>query len=253
MHAFHAHFYIILGAVGLLGGYIDAIAGGSGLLTLPVLLSLGLPAHVAIGTNKLGSVIGMLSSVTVYIRKKLYHPKNWWPVVLMTFIAGLCGAIFVHFINIDWLAKFIPILIIFVAIYFAIPKLTSLVAREYTYQPSLGKASILSAILGFYDGAIGAGTGSFWTTALMIVFRLNLLQASAVARLLNYTSTIASFLIFACYGSINYLAGIVLGFGLIIGAYVGAHSAIRFGKNFIKPVFLIVVLSLAAKLIWQYW
>jgi uncharacterized membrane protein YfcA len=249
----HAHSYFILAGTGLLGGFVDAIAGGSGLLTLPMLLSLGVPAHVAIGTNKLGSVIGMMSSVTVYIRKRLYNPKNWWRVILMTFVAGLIGATTVHFINVDWLGKFIPIVIILVAIYFAIPKSTNIVPREYDYQPSIKKAIPLATILGLYDGALGAGTGSFWATALMIVFRLDLLQASAVARLLNYASTVASFIVFAYYGSIDYLAGIIMGLGLITGAYFGAHSAIRFGKDFIKPIFLVVVLGIAVKLIIHYW
>lgn len=248
-----AHSYLILAATGLLGGYIDAIAGGSGLLTLPMLLSLGVPAHIAIGTNKLGSVIGMMSSVYVYIKKRLYNPRNWWRVILMTFIAGLIGAAIVHFVNVDWLGKFIPIVIILVAIYFALPKSTNITPRDFTFQPPLKKALPLASTLGFYDGALGAGTGSFWATALMIVFRLDLLQASAVARLLNYTSTVASFIIFACFGSIDYLAGIIMGCGLIIGAYFGAHSAVRFGKNFIKPIFLLVVTGIAIKLIIHYW
>ena len=244
---------VILLGTGLAAGFVDAIAGGGGLLALPVILSLGLPPHVALGSNKLAATMGVFNSTLVYLRKRIIQPKLWIALMLSALIGGAIGTVTVHFMTFDFLTKAIPVLIIFIALYMAIPKFSNVVGREYDYQPPLSKSIPLGLGLGFYDGIFGPGTGSFYTTFAMMLFKLDLLQASAIARLMNFCSNIAALSVFIYYGTINYQIGLLVGAGYMTGSYIGAHTAIKHGGKIIKPLFLLVVIVLAGKLIYQNW
>ncbi len=249
----HLTIFFSLAMVGLLAGFIDSIAGGGGLLTIPALLSFGLSPHVALGTNKLASTVGVLNSVYIYFRKRLYKPRLWLLIILASASGSAIGAIAIHYISANWLNKIIPLILIIIAIYIAIPKNLHHKGQTITYRPPPYKGSLLGIILGFYDGFFGPGTGSFWTSALIFFFKLDLLQATAIAKLMNFISNAIATLIFICYSSINYGLAFALMLGYILGAYLGAHSAIRYGHRLIKPLFLTVVLAIVGKLIWQYW
>ena len=107
--------------------------------------------------------------------------------------------------------------------------------------------------IGFYDGVAGPGTGAFWTVSSMIFYRLDILRACGLAKAMNFTSNITSLVTFMILGQVNFALGLTMGICLMLGAYIGAHSAIRFGAKFIRPVFVTVVLILAIKLAWQAW
>jgi uncharacterized membrane protein YfcA len=241
---------LILIGTGLAAGFVDAIAGGGGLLALPVVLSLGLPPHVALGSNKLAATMGVFNSTLVYLRKRIIQPKLWLSLMLSALIGGAIGTVTVHFITLDFLAKAIPVLIILIALYMAIPKFSNVVGREYDYKPPISRTIPLGLGVGFYDGIFGPGTGSFYTTFAMILFKLDLLQASAIARLMNFCSNIAALSVFIYYGTINYQIGLLIGVGYMTGSYIGAHTAIKHGAKIIKPLFLLVVIAIAAKLIY---
>lgn len=249
----HIEVTTLLLFTGLLAGYIDAIVGGGGLLTIPALLHCGLSPHTTLGTNKLAASFGVMSSTLVYLKKNIYNLKLWLFIIVASVIGAIFGTVAIHFIAANWLEKIIPFLLIIIVVYMAIPKNLRQKGRAYNYRPQKLKGGIIGVTLGFYDGFFGPGTGSFWTSALLYFFKLDLLQATAIAKLMNFSSNIVAAIIFACYGSINYPLAIALLLGYVAGSYLGAHAAIKHGRKLIKPLFLIVVTVIAVKLLIQAW
>ncbi|KJF87009.1 TSUP family transporter [Photobacterium leiognathi] len=246
---------LILGAVALAAGFIDAVAGGGGMLTVPALLSLGLPPHIALGTNKLAASFASATAAWAYYKKNLFSPRFWIASFIATLIGAITGTLIVNLISSDGLEKALPLVIFAVAIYtiwHPQPK------DEHQTLPAVtpkfkGKQWLQGTSIGFYDGIAGPGTGAFWTVSSMILYRLDMLRACGLAKAMNFTSNITSLLTFIILGQVNFALGLTMGVCLMLGAYIGAHSAIRFGAKFIRPVFVTVVLLLAIKLAWQAW
>ena len=107
--------------------------------------------------------------------------------------------------------------------------------------------------LGFYDGVAGPGTGAFWTVSSLLLYPLDLLRASGVARSMNFVSNAVALGVFIVSGQVAWLLGIGMGLALMAGAFFGARTAIKGGNRFIRPVFILVVLGLTARLVWQHW
>lgn len=233
------------------GGAVDAVAGGGGLIVLPALLSVGLPPHLALGTNKLAGTLGTLSSSRAYVRRGLIEPGRWRPGAAATLLGALAGTLAVARVPADLLRRAMPVLIVASAVY--------VLVRPRPARPAGARApaalaqGTVGGALGFYDGFFGPGVGSFWTTAAMAVFHLDLVRASGVARYMNFVSNATSLATFAALGLVDWPLGLATGAVLMAGAWVGAHSAIRFGAAFIRPVFVLVVLAVAARLAWQGW
>ena len=112
-----------------------------------------------------------------------------------------------------------------------------------------GVKLLTGGLIGFYDGFIGPGTGAFWMAAAMKLFRLDLVAAAGVARFMNFISNLTALLTFVVFGNIDYAIGLSMGALLMLGSFAGAHSAIRYGAPFIRPVFLSVVLLMAGRLL----
>ena len=170
-------------------------------------------------------------------------------------VGAILGTLAVDAISTDWLRKVLPLIILAAALY------TVLHRPHQTEQsvtpepcPKLHRKQILQGIgLGFYDGLAGPGTGAFWTVSSMALYRFNILLASGLAKAMNLTSNFTSLVTFAVLGHIDWLLGLTMGVCLMAGAYVGAHSAIRFGAPFIRPLFILVVTILAGKLAYDAW
>lgn len=245
----------ILGGVALVAGFIDAVVGGGGMLTVPALLSLGLPPHIALGTNKLAATFASSTAAWTYYRKLLFSPSFWKKSFIATFIGAVIGTLVVNQISTMWLEKALPLIILAAAIY------TIWHPHPKTAQQSLPQVSaslyrkqwLQGSSLGFYDGLAGPGTGAFWTVSSMALYRLDILLASGLAKAMNFTSNMTSLVTFAILGHINFALGLTMGLCLMVGAYIGAHSAIRFGAKFIRPIFITVVMILAIKLAYQAW
>lgn len=245
---------LFLTSTGFCAGFIDSIAGGGGLITVPVLLSVGMPPLMALGTNKFAATFGALNATRVFVRKKIFRPQRWIPAIITTLLCAILGVIGNHLLPSEFLKKLIPFLIILVAIYvgFYKPAKNRSHNEFEQFKPKKLSSSLIGGSLGFYDGLIGPGTGSFWTCAVMATYKVDLLTASGVARSMNFISNFGALITFIYLGNVNYAIGLLMGAGLLCGSYLGAHSAIRFGANFIRPVFLIVVICLAIKLlIWH--
>ncbi len=246
---------VILALVAFSAGFIDAVAGGGGMLTVPALLSVGLPPHLALGTNKLSATFASSTAAFTYYKKRLFNPQFWQRSFIATLIGAICGTLLVNIISADWLNKILPLIILATAVYSILHKAPSDHQVELPeITPRLQRTQLIQGLsLGLYDGAIGPGTGAFWTVSNMMLYRLNILLASGVAKAMNFTSNITSLVTFAILGHINWALGLTMGVCLMAGAYLGAHSAIRFGSGFIRPVFVTVVTIMAIKLAYQAW
>ncbi|QIZ77198.1 TSUP family transporter [Ferrimonas lipolytica] len=244
-----------LAAVAFVAGFVDAIAGGGGLLTIPALLTAGLPPHLALGTNKLAASFGSATAGWTFYKKQLFTPAFWKRSVIGTFIGAAAGTLFVSVVSVDWLDKLLPLLIMGIAIY------TLFGPNPKEEQNQLPKRDnklfrtqwIQGLSIGFYDGFAGPGTGAFWTVSNMMLYRINIMLSSGLARSMNFVSNATSLGFFIALGHVNFGIGIAMGVALMGGAWLGAHSAIRFGSRFIRPVFITVVMIIAAKLAWNAW
>lgn len=240
----------LLFGTGLVAGFVDSIAGGGGLITLPVLLSLGGDPQQALGTNKLQATFGSASAATHYARAGAVDLAECGRAFAFTFLGAAVGTLGVRQIGPDTLKVVIPLLLIAVAVYsLRNPKLGETDARP---QIARGRFDLVfGLLLGFYDGFFGPGTGTFWTMAFVLMLGFNLTRATAHTKVLNFSSNLCSLLIFAFAGQINYFAGAIMGTGQLIGAQVGSRMVMRRGTKFIRPVFITVVLAITGKLIYD--
>lgn len=247
--------WITLCAVGLLAGFIDAIVGGGGMLTIPTLLTVGLPPHVVLGTNKLAASFGSFTASLTFYRKKLFNPRFWRNTLIFTAIGAVIGTIVVSYISVEILEKSLPLIIVATAIYTLLSKSHAdnnhdLPKNDAKLQT---KQCIQGSILGFYDGVAGPGTGAFWTASSSAIYKINILLSCGLAKANNFVSNILSLATFIYLGYVNFFIGITLGLFIMLGAWIGAHSAIKFGGKFIRPLFITVVIIMSANLAYQAW
>ncbi|MGE6448067.1 TSUP family transporter [Pseudoalteromonas tetraodonis] len=245
--------WAILCGVALLAGFIDAIAGGGGLLTVPALLTAGLPPHLTLGTNKLAASFGSLTASITYYKKQLFNPRFWFASIMATAIGALLGTLIVDHLSIEFLNKLLPIIIILVACYSLFGNLSTTQSNDLPKLTRTIKVKqwLQGLSLGFFDGLAGPGTGTFWTASNGMLYKMSLLLNCGLARSMNFVSNFISLITFVALGHVNFLLGITMGFFIMLGAWFGAHSAIRFGSKFIRPVFNTMVILLALKLIYE--
>jgi uncharacterized membrane protein YfcA len=245
---------VLLGLAALLAGFIDAIAGGGGMLVMPALLGIGMPPHLVLGTNKLVGAFGTFSASLTFIRKGLFQPALWWAMSFATFIGALAGAVLIYLMSAGVLKKLLPLAILLASAYLIWPQhraASATVPPEHPVAPQFHRQVqwFTGGLIGFYDGFIGPGAGAFWMAAAMKLFKLELVAAAGVARFMNFISNLSALLTFVVIGNIDYAIGLSMGAILMIGAFIGAHSAIRYGAPFIRPVFLLVVALMAGRLL----
>ncbi|MDX1677682.1 sulfite exporter TauE/SafE family protein [Arsukibacterium sp.] len=246
---------LILCAVAFTAGYIDAIAGGGGLLTVPALLTAGLPPHLVLGTNKLAATFGSLTASLTYYRKRLFNPRYWRRSLGYTAVGAIIGTLVVDQLSTELLDKLLPLLVLLAAVYTLFNRIQPDDRLQLPAENSklFWQQRLQGLTLGFYDGVAGPGTGAFWMVSSMAMYKINLLLTSGVARTMNFVSNGFSLVAFMALGHVDYLLGIAMGLCLMLGAFLGAHSAIRFGSKFIRPVFISVVIAIALRLAWQAW
>ncbi len=238
-------------AAGLISGFVDSIAGGGGLITVPVLLLVGLDPKAALATNKFQATFGSSTATWQYYRHGHLEIRPAVPGVVVTFIAAACGTLTVRAISPDILGKIVPIAMGVILAYTVVSPKLGHVARK-SLLSRYGFYALFGMLLGFYDGFFGPGTGSFWTVAFMVFLGYEMPRATGHTKLMNFTSNITSLLFFLPSGLIRYSCGLTMAAGQLIGARAGATMASRRGTKFIRPVFLAVVAVVTAHLIWKY-
>jgi len=239
---------LALAGVGLLAGFVDAIAGGGGLIGVPALLLVGVPPVTALGTNKMQSVIGTIIAAITYWRRGLVSIPRILPAVLATFAGGFIGAIAVKSIDTAALAMAVPVALIVIAAYFALaPKLSD---ADSTARLDFARfVPVAGFVIGFYDGILGPGTGSFFTMAFVTLFGLGVLKASAHTKVLNATSNLAALALFIPSGDVLWAAAGAMAVGQVAGGYLGALTGIRFGVRIIRPLVVVVSVAMALRLL----
>ncbi|AFQ44597.1 TSUP family transporter [Desulfosporosinus meridiei] len=243
----------IICTLGFFAAMVDAIAGGGGLISLPALLMVGIPPHLALGTNKFSASLASLNSSITFARSgKVHFPLVKWQIPFTLFGAAL-GAWSVLRVSSDFLNKAVLVLILVVGIYTFVHKNLGMENRFKGLNPFNTIIGCLFAFaLGFYDGFFGPGTGSFLIFSFIALFGFDFVIASANSKVLNFTSNIASLFLFAWNGKVLYSYGVPMAVFMILGSYVGTRLAIHRGAALVKPLFIIMSLLVAAKLILQY-
>lgn len=234
----------------LTAGWVDALVGGGGMIQLPaVLLVPGLSPVQALAVNKLGSVFGTLASAATYLRRTPVDIRATVPAACLAFVTSMAGAVLATALPKE---SFKPIIV-----------LALFAVLVYTiFKPSVGDATCLKhkgfkhlmiglsagAVIGFYDGLLGPGTGSFLMLAMVSLMGYSFLQATAQTKIINTATNLGALVLFAVAGQQVWVLGVMLGAANMVGGYLGARTALARGNSFIRCVMLVVVGTLIVKL-----
>lgn len=239
--------WIVIALAGLLAGFIDSIAGGGGLITLPTLLAVGLPPHLAIGTNKVQSVFGSGTAAWRYGRNGLIPWRRIVPGVLASLVFSAVGAWSVSRIAPGFLEYMLPFVLVVLWVYVAAKKRLGDVETHARITPRIFYPAA-GTLLGYYDGFLGPGTGSFWTVSQVSLVGMDLKQATAATKPSNFASNVGALAYFLIAGNAVIAVGLVMAAGQILGSIVGSHLVIGRRPRFIRPFFLTVVAATIVKL-----
>ncbi len=240
MNSLSSTSYLLLAAAGFLAGFVDSIAGGGGIITVPALLWVGFPPHLALGTNKLQSSFGSLTASINYTRSGLVVFRETLYGIFCTAVGAATGTVLVQCMPASVLASIIPLLLAIVFIYTMLSPRLGVTARQ-TSVSSHAFYTIAGLAIGFYDGFFGPGTGSFWTLAFVLLLGYDFRIAAAHTKILNFTSNIVALVLFAIGGKVVLAAGLLMGVCEIAGAAAGSRLVIRKEARFVRAFFLIVV------------
>ncbi|MDQ4490490.1 TSUP family transporter [Sinomonas sp. ASV486] len=238
---------------GFAAGWVDAVVGGGGLIQLPALLAVpGIAPVQALATNKMGSVFGTTTSAVTYARRVRPDLRTAIPMALVALAGAFGGAAVATVLPGRMFKPIILAAIIAVALFTALkPQMGQYTQLRLKGRRHLAAACGLGLAIGFYDGLIGPGTGSFLVIALVSGMGYAFLEASAKAKIVNMATNIGAIVLFAVFapgGTLLWGLGLALGAANMCGGYLGARMAVARGNTFIRWVFLAVVAALAVKL-----
>ncbi|MGY1802365.1 TSUP family transporter [Blastococcus sp. SYSU D00922] len=240
---------------GLAAGFIDAVVGGGGLVQLPALLLVpGISPVQALATNKLGSVVGTSTSALTYYRR--VHPdlRTALPMAAVALVGSFCGASVAALLPASVFKPVIVVALVGIGAFTLLrPSLGEVTRLRHSGRRHHGVAAAVGAAIGFYDGILGPGTGSFLVFAMVSLLGYAFLQASAKAKIVNCATNLGALLFFVPHGSVFWGLGLLLGAANMVGGYLGARTATARGSRFIRVAFLVVVTALVARLGWDVW
>lgn len=232
-----------------LAGFIDAVAGGGGTITLPTLLFMGLTPPQVVATNKLLAIFGSASATVQYWRKGHVEKALVLRLIPLALLGSALGAYLVHFINPNTFRTLIAVVILGVG---ALVLLNKRFGLEDTYPGLTARVLALTVpgafIIGVYDGFLGPGTGTF----AMFMFALagfNLVRSSGNARTINFATNAGAFIYFLLQGQMVFWIGLPMGLANALGAIVGARMAMLRGSTFVKWMYALIVLLVAGRLV----
>jgi len=236
----------LLFVVAVVAGFLDTLAGGGGLLTIPALLLGGLPPLAALATNKLQGCVGTATASFMVFKTKRVDRTHLKKRMLAAFIGSALGTVSLHFISADALAAVVPVVLGCIALYFLVSPL--LVKGEST--PHVSEHSYQRFVvptIGFYDGVFGPGTGSFYALAGMTCRGLDLIRATVNAKPLNFATNFASLLVFLFSGHIVWLVGFVMMCGQALGAWMGARTLVSIPAVYVRILVVLMCLGMLIK------
>lgn len=239
-----------------LAGLIEAMVGGGGLIQLPAffLLMPQLSLVQTFATNKTASFFGTTVSAARYMKRVKIDWKHLSPAIIAALIGSFSGALLVSFLHKEQFMPFIIVVLTLVLLYTIFKKelglhhVDKLLSKKQYYLYAIGTGGII----GFYDGFIGPGTGSFLIFSFVVLFGYNFLNASANAKIINCVTNIAALSFFLVKGNIIWSIAIPVAATNMLGNYIGSHIALKKGSAFIRVFFILVVLALIIKLSYEY-
>jgi uncharacterized protein len=234
----------LLGLAGLAAGFVDAVVGGGGLIQLPALL-LGMPTAAPVqvlATNKVAAISGTTVSAATYYRRIRPDPRTFLPLMLFAFAGSAAGAAVASQVPRSAFEPIVLVALIVVGAYVLLkPELGEQTALRFSGHRHLVAAMGTGLAIGFYDGALGPGTGSFFVISLVGLMGYSFLEASAKAKLANWATNLAAILVFAPQGAIVWKVAIVMAVCNVVGGYLGARTAVSRGAGFVRIFFIVVV------------
>ncbi len=245
--------FVLLAA--LAAGWVDAVVGGGGLLQLPALLLVpGLSPVQALGTNKLASICGTTTSAVTYYRRASPDLRTALPMAALALGSSAAGASVAALLPAGVFKPVIVVALVAIAAFTALrPSLGEVTALRHSGRRHHGTALAVGAAVGFYDGVLGPGTGSFLVFALVALLGYDFLAASAKAKIVNVATNLGALLVFVPHGSVVWGLGLAMAAANTLGGYLGSRTATTRGTGFVRAVFLVVVTALIARVGWDVW
>jgi len=242
---------ILLALAGLSAGFVDAVVGGGGLIQLPALV-IAFPSVAPIqvlATNKLASVCGTSVSSATYYRRVRPDPRTFLPLMLLAFVGSLGGAVLASHLPRSVFDPVILVVLVVVGGYVLLrPALGEVTELRFSGHRHTIAAMLTGLVIGFYDGALGPGTGSFFVFTLVGLLGYAFIEASAKARLANWATNVAALCVFIPQGAVMWKTGLVIGAANLVGGYVGARTAVSRGSSFVRVFFMVVVTAFILKI-----
>ena len=234
--------------IALLAGWVDTVSGGGGLITLPGLILLGVSPSVALATNKFQGSSGTFFASWHFVKKGIISIRSIIGVLGMIFLGSAIGTYLVLKIDNAYLMKFLPILLIAMGIYVLLSKKMN--DEKKNQRISLQAFGFFPApLLGFYDGFFGPGTGTLMMLALSQLCGRGVSEATAYAKVFNFTSNISSLFSFIVFGRVDWEIGLIMVLGQMIGARIGVYTVMTKGVGIIKPMVVLTCFAMALRLI----
>ena len=234
---------VLLLAIALVAGCLDTLAGGGGLLVLPALILAGLPPLEALGTNKMQGTMGTATATVMMLRHKRVRWDVMRPLMLYAFAGSGLGSVVIQFVDTGMLKYLIPVVLVVIAGYFLLSG--QLLSRVHPVKltPHRFGRWIVPAI-GGYDGMIGPGTGSFFSLAIVALQGKPLLEATAMAKCLNFATNLASLLVFLGVGKLVWQIGLVMMAGQMAGAWLGSHLLFRINPALLRGLIVLMCIAM---------
>jgi uncharacterized membrane protein YfcA len=240
---------LLFAAVGLFAGAVDAIAGGGGLITVPVLILGGLDPASAVATNKLQGTFGTAMATGRFAKAGMidFRSRETWLLAGAAFAGAIVGAALVAIAPVEALRAALPFLLVAVALYFAFsPRMSDVDAAGRLSPVAFALAAAFP--IGAYDGLFGPGAGSFYMIALVTLLGLGAVRAVARTKLLNLASNAAGLAVFIAAGAVVWSAGLAMAAGTLVGAQIGSGLALKHGVAIVRPLVILVALALSLRL-----
>ena len=242
--------WLVLGGAAFFAGFVDAMVGGGGLIQVPALFSVmpgSVPATL-LGTNKLASIWGTMVAAQNYLRTVRIRPALLLSGALAAFVCSFFGAWLVTIVPPTYLRKALPFVLGAVALYTFVKKDLGVNDKpRFAGRQEILLAVAVAAVIGFYDGFFGPGTGSFFVFCFVRFFGYDFLRASAVSKVLNVATNASALLLFGVSGHVIWALGALMAACQVGGSLLGSRLAIRHGSGFVRKIFLLVVVCLIIK------
>jgi len=235
---------VLLGLAGLMAGFVDAVVGGGGLVQLPALL-LAFPGAAPVqvlATNKLASICGTSVSSATFYRRVRPDPRTFLPLMLLALLGSVIGALVASHLPRSAFDPIVLVVLVLVGGYVLVsPQVGTTSVLRFSGHRHTAAAMLTGLGIGFYDGAIGPGTGSFFVFTLVGLLGYSFLEASAKAKLANWATNLGALLVFVPQGAVMWRVGLLVGLANLLGGYVGARTAVARGSRFVRIFFMVVV------------